>query len=47
VLDKIIYKDWDILQKERNLLDSHFKKINAKMLKDHKDLILSLPDRYL
>lgn len=47
VLDTIIYKDWDILQKERKLLDSHFKKINAKMLKDHKDLFLNLPDCYL
>ena len=46
VLDKFIYKDWDILKSKRQLLDDYFKKKNLILIKEHKDLIEVLPDKY-
>lgn len=46
-LDKLWYKDWDMLSPYREELDNYFKMVNQKLLNKHKTLFDEVPSIYL
>ena len=44
--DRLFYKNWDMLNARRSLLDKFFKDNNVQLLNEHADLISNLPKQY-
>lgn len=46
-IDKLLYKDWEMLKDEKAEMDNYFKGINSQLKMKHSDMAEKLPSVYI